>query len=143
MLGAFLRHSPSTSHSLAFLAGSSVRNATSLALLRHSLAYTRIRRAGQRTSGHASWQADFQFLLSEEYDIGALQRPIHARPILSAVFPMLPSKQDQCWTGGTQIYPALRGWNVSHSILCSSFLQPINAVMLWPVHVQTGQSWRN
>ena len=40
--------------SLAFLphirAGSSVGNATWPALLRHSLAFTRIRRAGQRTS---------------------------------------------------------------------------------------------
>ena len=37
---------------LAFVTGSSVGNATWLALLRHSLAFTSIRRAGQRTSGH-------------------------------------------------------------------------------------------
>ena len=36
---------------LAFVTGSSVGNATWLALLRHSLAFTHIRRAGQRTSG--------------------------------------------------------------------------------------------
>ena len=36
---------------LALETGSSVGNATSLALLRHSLAFTSIRRAGQRTSG--------------------------------------------------------------------------------------------
>ena len=43
------------SPSLAFLprirAGSSIGNATWLALLRHSLAFTRIPRTGQRTSG--------------------------------------------------------------------------------------------
>ena len=36
---------------LALETGSSVGNATSLALLRHFLAFTSIRRAGQRTSG--------------------------------------------------------------------------------------------
>ena len=36
---------------LALETGSSVGNATSLALLRHYLAFTSIRRAGQRTSG--------------------------------------------------------------------------------------------
>ena len=36
---------------LTLATGSSVGNATSLALLRHSLAFTSIRRAGQRASG--------------------------------------------------------------------------------------------
>ena len=39
---------------LTFVTGSSGGNATSLALLRHSLAFTSIRRAGQRTSGKGS-----------------------------------------------------------------------------------------
>ena len=49
-LGTFLLLSPSPSRSLAFLTESSVGNATSLALLRDSLAFTCIRQAGQRTS---------------------------------------------------------------------------------------------
>ena len=62
--------------SLAFLprirAGSSVGNATWLALLRHFLPFTRIRRAGQRTSGLLSsccigvWHTTFALLLVEQ-----------------------------------------------------------------------------
>ena len=39
---------------LTFATGSSVGNATSLALLCHSLAFTSIQQAGQRGSGHAT-----------------------------------------------------------------------------------------
>ena len=49
---------------LALETGSSVGNATSLALLRHSLAFTSIRRAGQRTS-------DGQHKLGRNYHRGA------------------------------------------------------------------------
>ena len=51
MLGTFLLLSPSFLAFTRFRAGSSVGNATWLVLLRHSLAFTRILRAGQRTSG--------------------------------------------------------------------------------------------
>ena len=44
----------SLAFNLAFITGSSVGNATWLALLRHFLAFTSIRRAGQRTSGSLS-----------------------------------------------------------------------------------------
>ena len=43
---------------LTFVTGSSVGNATWLLLLRHSLAFTSIHRAGQRTSGWAMYPTD-------------------------------------------------------------------------------------
>ena len=39
---------------------------------------------------------------------------IHAPPCLSAVFPILPSKQCQCLSGWTQFISDLGGWNVCH-----------------------------
>ena len=57
-----------------------------------------------------------------------------APPRLSAVSLRLPSKQCQSFSGRTWIIPDLRGWTTS--FLHSSFLQAVNAVMLWPVHVQ-------
>ena len=69
MLGTFPLLLPSPSRSLAFLAGSSVGNATSLALLRHSLAFTRIRRAGQRTStSHQPSPSDFAVCTKRYYE---------------------------------------------------------------------------
>ena len=43
---------------LTFATGSSVGNATSLALIRHFLAFTSIRRAGQRASGGCGFPLD-------------------------------------------------------------------------------------
>ena len=42
------------------------------------------------------------------------ESPICALPCLSAVCPMLPSKQYQYWSGWMPVVLAFRGWNIGH-----------------------------
>ena len=59
----------------------------------------------------------------------------HILPSISAVSPRLPLKQCQCLVEH-RLFLTLEGGMSAASFLHSSFLQVINAVMLWPVHVQ-------
>ena len=63
------------------------------------------------------------------------ESPIRAPTRLSAVSPRLPSKQCQYLVEHRSFSTSERGMSAA-SFLHSSFLQAINIVMLWPVHVQ-------
>ena len=64
------------------------------------------------------------------------ERPMHAPSQLSAVSSLLPSKQYRLCVVEHRTFLTSEGGMSAISFLNSSFLQAVNAVMLWPVHVQ-------
>ena len=79
---------------------------------------------------------DSQCNVSTQNGIAALWQANIPSAHLSAAFETLPLKQYQCLSSWTQIVPEFEAWTSATFFLHSSFVQVINAVMLWSVHTE-------